>query len=214
MCFIKKDKEFMKDYNFKLISNPEVIKWCYEGITDISLKDTESEKKLAKVKEIEKEWGNKIMGTEDGKQWTTVLCQNLVMEALIKLGRKNVRKTEQKKSSLRDKKYDPDLECDDYVYEVKGRSWCTPGTAGEKILGVPLKYGELPRLYKKPLQIVLVGYQEYEAREKFAFGDLLDKNNQTPELKESLEFFKDHNIEYVPFTDILKEIGFKFKIDL
>jgi hypothetical protein len=35
------------------------------------------------------------------------------------------------------------------------------------------------------IQIILVGYQEYEAREKFAFGDLLDKNNQTPELKEN-----------------------------
>ncbi|MDO8518095.1 MAG: hypothetical protein Q7S26_02285 [bacterium] len=191
-----------------LLDNPEVIRWCYEGITKISLKNTESEKKLKESKEIEKEWGNKVLQTTEGKQWTTVLCQDLVMEALIKLGRKNVRKTKPIKSSLRNKKYDPDLECDDYVYEVKGRSWCTPGTAGEKILGVPLKYGELPRLYKKPLQIVLVGYQEYEAREKFAFGDLLDKTNQTKELQESLAFYKEHEIEYVAFTDILKKIGF------
>lgn len=199
----------MRNNNFKLLNNPEVIKWCYEGITDISLKNTEDEKKLKKFKEIEKEWGNKVIQTKDGKQWTTVLCQDLVREALIELGRKNVRKTKPKKSSLRNKKYDPDLECDRYVYEVKGRSWCTPGTAGEKILGVPLKYGELPRLYEKPLQIVLVGYQEYEAREKFAFGDLLDINNQTPELKESLAFYKEHDIEYVAFTDILTKIGFK-----
>jgi len=156
---------------------------------------------------LEKLWGNKVIETLEGKQWTTALCQDLVKEALIKLGRKNVRETTLKKSSLRDKKYDPDLECDEYVYEVKGRSWCTPGTAGEKILGVPLKYGELPRLYKKPLQIVLVGYQEYEAREKFAFGDLLDPKNQTAELRNSLAFFKEHDIEYVAFTDILKKIG-------
>jgi len=110
--------------------------------------------------------------------------------------------------SVRNKKYNPDLECDEFVYEVKGRSWSTSGTAGEKILGVPLKYGELPRLYKKPLQIILVGYQEYEAKEGFAFGDLLDKNNQTKELKESLAFYKEHNIEYVAFTDILRRIGF------
>lgn len=198
----------MQKNSLNLLGNPEVIKWCYEGITDISLRNTESEKKLTESKEIEKEWGNRMIQTEEGKQWTTVLCQDLVMEALIRLGRKNVRATTAKKSSLRDKKYDPDLECDEYVYEVKGRSWSTPGTAGEKILGVPLKYGELPRLYNKPLQIVLVGYQEYEAREKFAFGDLLDKNNQTPELRESLAFFKEHDIEYVAFTDILKKIGF------
>ncbi len=198
----------MKENSLNLLNNSKVIQWCYEGITKISLKNTENEKKLKESKKIEKDWGNKVIHTLEGKQWTTVLCQDLVMEALIKLGRKNVRKTEQKKSSLRDKKYDPDLECDNYVYEVKGRSWCTPGTAGEKILGVPLKYGELPRLYKKPLQIILVGYQEYEAREKFAFGDLLDKNNQTPELKESLAFYKEHEIEYIAFTDILKKIGF------
>ena len=198
----------MKKEQLELLNNKEVIKWCYEGITDISLRNTESEKKLKESKNIEQNWGNTVIKTIGGKQWTTVLCQDLVMEALVKLGRKNVRTTTSKKSSLRNKKYDPDLECDDYVYEVKGRSWSTPGTAGEKILGVPLKYGEIPRLYKKPLQIILVGYQEYEAREKFAFGDLLDKNNQTPELRESLAFYKEHNIEYVAFTDILKKIGF------
>lgn len=197
----------MKKENLDLLTNQKVIQWCYEGITDVSLINTESDKKLKESKEIEQAWGNSVIRTVGGKQWTTVLCQSLVMEGLIRLGRKNVRKTQLIKSSLRDKKYDPDLECDEYVYEVKGRSWSTPGTAGEKILGVPLKYGELPRLYKKPLQIVLVGYQEYEAREKFAFGNLLDKNDQTPELRESLAFYKEHDIEYVAFTDILKKIG-------
>ena len=82
------------------------------------------------------------------------------------------------------------------------------GTAGEKILGVPLKYGEVPRLYHKPLKIVLIGYQEYEARNAWQFGDLLDSNNQTIELKEALAYHKLHNIEYVGFTDILKELGY------
>ena len=131
------------------------------------------------------------------------------MEGLIRLGRKNVRKTTPRKSTLRDKKYHPDLECDDYVYEVKGSNWCVTGTAGEKILGVPLKYGEVPRVYDKPLQIILVGYQEYEAKEGYAFGDLLDKENQTQELQDSLAFYKEHDIEYVAFTDILKRIGLK-----
>ncbi|MCX6737087.1 MAG: hypothetical protein NTW73_03330 [Candidatus Parcubacteria bacterium] len=38
---------------------------------------------------------------------------------------------------------------------------------------------------------------------------MLDKNNQTPELKESLAFYKERDIEYVAFTDILTKIGFK-----
>ena len=196
----------MKKESLKLLSNFKVIQWCYEGITPISLKNTSNAEKLKISKRTEDKWGNKVVGGSGGGQWTTVLCQDLVMEALIKLGRKNVKKAMPKQSSVKEKDYQPDLESDEYVYEVKGRNWTTPGTAGEKILGVPLKYGELPSLYKKPLQIILVGYQEYEAKQGFAFGDLLDKNNQTPELKESLAFYKEHEIEYVAFTDILKKI--------
>lgn len=200
----------MKKNSLQLLDNLEVIKWCYEGITDNSLRNTTDKRKLAISKKIEDEWGNQIIREKNNGQWTTRLCEGVVKEALIQLGRKNVSNTTtSKRSSLRDKKYNPDLECDDFVYEVKGRSWNTSGTAGEKILGVPLKYGEVPRLYKKPLQIILVGYQEYEAREGFAFGDLLDRGNQTRELQDSLAFYKDHEIEYVAFTDILGKIGLK-----
>jgi len=190
-----------------LLASSEVIRWCYVGITDVSLKNTSAPKKLSESKRIEDEWGDKMVGGNGGGQWSTKLCENLVMEALTMLGRQNVRKTTQIKSSVRDKKYSPDLESDEYVYEVKGRSWTTSGTAGEKILGVPLKYGEIPKLYGKPLQIILVGYQEYEAREGFAFGDLLDSTNQTTELHESLAFYKEQHIEYVAFTDILRKLG-------
>ena len=193
-----------------LLSNKEVIRWCYEGITLLSLKNTSNAIILAKAKTVENSWGNSIIESAGGGQWTTKLCQDLVMEGLIKLGRKNVRKAALIKSSVRDKQYQPDLECDEYVYEVKGRNWCVPGTAGEKILGVPLKYGELPNLLNKPLQIVLVGYQEYEAKNGFAFGNLLDEEKQTKELHESLAFYKEHKIEYVAFTDILNKIGLSY----
>lgn len=196
-----------EENSLNLLDNKEVIQWCFGGITKPSLKDTSNKDALVESNKIEKEWGNKIIGENNSAQWTTKLCEEVVKEALIRLGRKNVKRTTSKKSSIREKSYNPDLECDDYVYEVKGRSWTTTGTAGEKILGVPLKYGEVPSLYEKPLQIILVGYQEYEAREGFAFGDLLDKKNQTEELQESLAFYKEHDIEYVAFTDILEKIG-------
>jgi len=196
----------MKKENLKLLENKEVIRWCYEPVTDFSLVNTTDNKKLKSANKKEKDWARSVIGGV-GNQWTTRLCQDLVKEALIKLGRKNVTSSTSIQSSIRTKKYSPDLESDEYVYEVKGRSWSTAGTAGEKILGVPLKYGELPRLYKKSLQIILVGYQEYEARKAFAFGDLLDKKEQTEELKESLAFYKEHNIEYIGFTDILKKLG-------
>ena len=199
------------------MQNDQVLRWCYEGITEVTLANLSSfprslgSKKilLDKANVTERDWGNQLMGTKDGGQWTTVFCQNLVKEALEKLGKKNVRATTSKKSSLREKSYDPDLECDDFVYEVKARSWTMSGTAGEKVLGVPLKYGEVPRLYHKPLKIVLIGYQEYEARHMWQFGDLLDSNNQTQELKDALTYHKQHGIEYIGFTDLLKELGYE-----
>lgn len=199
-----------------MLDNSEVIKWCFEGVTEVTLanlasfpKSAGSKKKLLENANItERDWGNRLMGTEDGGQWTTIFCENLVKEALEKLKRKNVRSITSKKSSLRDIDYKPDLECDDYVYEVKGRSWTMTGTAGEKILGVPLKYGEVPRLYHKPLKIVLIGYQEYEARNEWQFGDLLDSNNQTQELKDALAYHKKHGIEYIGFTEILNQLGY------
>lgn len=198
------------DTELHLLDNPQVIRWCYEPFTAISLRDTSNEKKLVGAKKEEKAWGNSVIGATGSSQWTTRLCQEVVREALIRLGRENVRKLTQIQSSVRKKKYDPDLESNEYVYEVKGRGWCTPGTAGEKILGVPLKYGELPTLFRKPLRIVLVGYQEYEAKEGFAFGNLFNSSTQTKELQDGLRYFKDHKIEYVAFTDILKEIGLPF----
>lgn len=193
-----------------LLQKREVLRWCHEPLTPRSLVDGASKKILKPFAAEEKEWANQVLGRTDLKQWTTTLGQNIVHEALEKLGRKNVRRTQGMTSSIRDKDYEPDLECDDFVYEVKARSWTTPGTAGEKILGTPLKYGEVPRLYHKPLQIVLVAYQEYEARHGWGFGDLLDSKNQTSELSESLAFFKTQHIEYVALTDILTKIDLPY----
>jgi len=190
----------------ELLNNTEVIKWCFGPITANSLVNTSNPALLKDANIEEKNWARSVIGGA-GNQWSTQLCQDIVRDALIMLGRYNVIANTSRKSTLRDKKYCPDLECDNYVYEVKGRSWSTPGTAGEKILGVPLKYGELPSLYGKPLKIILVGYQEYEARNGFGFGDLLDSSKQTEELRSALEYFRLHGIEYTGFTEILNELG-------
>jgi len=194
----------------RLLKNKKVIKWCYEGLFDVSLKNTSNSDMLKPFAEKERIWGNEILNNKKiNTQWTTKFCEEIVKEALIALERGNVSKITKIDSSLERKQYDPDLKCDKFVYEVKGRSWSTTGTAGEKILGVPVKYGELPELIGKPLQIILVGYQEYEARHGFACGNLLDLGEQTEELKSTLEFYKSMNIEYIAFTDILRELGLK-----
>ena len=192
---------------YKYLDNKEVIRWCYEGVTEYTLALGTDRHRLAVANKEERRWGNEIMGTIDGNQWTTLLCQDMVKEALTAMGRKNVRPAMPVRSSIREKTYRPDLVCDEYVYEVKGRSWTVTGTAGEKILGVPIKYGEVPRLFDKPLQIILVAYQEYEARKAWGFGDLLNNAEQTEALRDVLHYHSKHNIEYIGFTDILKGIN-------
>lgn len=196
----------MQTYN--LLKNPEFIKWCQIWITKETLATTSSDKILKPYALIEKEWWNKLIKDEENKQWTTLLCQEAVREALLALWYNNVNNSRKFKSTVRNKWYDPDLESDEAVWEVKWRNWTTPWTAWEKILWTPLKYSEVPKLYWKPLKIVLVWYEEYEAKHHFACGNIIDKSWwRTQELDDMLNFFKTKDIEYIAFTDLLRKLN-------
>ena len=120
---------------------------------------------------------------------------------------KNVRWARRIKSTTSKKGYQPDLECDDFVWEIKWRSWTTTWTGWEKILWTPLKYSEIPKLYGKPLRIITVWYQEWEAKNGFACGNLVKpEERSTEELKKMLILFKKLDIEYFWFTDLLEEL--------
>lgn len=138
----------------------------------------------------EKIWGNKINGTTDIIQWTTHLGENLVKDTLEKLGF-NITKPVKKNH------YQPDFEIETGIVEVKTRNWTTPGTAGEKVFGVPYKYSDVPRLYGKPLFIVCVGYQEFEltCKNTRIFG-----KDISPEKKNMLEYWSKMNIYFIPFS--------------
>ena len=75
-----------------------------------------------------------------------------------------------KKSTGKKSYYVMDIIEEDTIYECKMRRYTCTGTAGDKILGVPGKYSEVPINTKKPVQIVLFGYQEYEALNDFEIG--------------------------------------------
>lgn len=75
---------------------------------------------------------------------------------------------------------------------MKTRNYSTPGTSGEKILGTPLKYIDIPKITGKPLFIVLVGYQEYEAT--YIFKLFHDLSN---EKKAVLDTYSNLGIYYV-----------------
>lgn len=141
----------------------------------------------------EKTWGNNIIGECQGKNgnWTTKLGECLVFKTLQERGL-NPRYPQKIEG------FEPDIETDNAIWEVKSRSWTTSGTAGEKIMGTPFKYASIPRLYSKPLNIVCVAYQEHEARQWGLFGD----DGSTPERTAQIQFWKSQQINFVPFSSI------------
>ena len=189
-----------------LLKNKEFLDWCYWWITELTLISTSNSTKLKPYVKEENEWGNKLIWQENNNQWTTLLCEWAVKELLKELWYKNLRNARKLQSSNSKKKYNPDWECDDFVWEVKWRNWTTPWTAWEKILWTPLKYSEIPRLYWKPLRIVCVWYQEWEAKNWFACWNLINpKDRWTEELAKMLLLFKKLKIEYIGFTDLLEK---------
>jgi hypothetical protein len=171
----------------------EIIEWTKTPITKTSLLNTSNNKFLKKSAQKEKEWGNRMIKQKDNNQWTTNLGESLVFRILKDKG-KNPRRCERKNG------YEPDIETDDAIYEVKTRNWSTPGTAGEKVYGTPFKYAEIPQIYKKPLKIVCVAYQEYELRNKNTplIGDKVRETH-----RKILDFYKTFDIEIIGFSQLI-----------
>ena len=150
------------------------------------------EKQRKEEEEKEKLWGNAMIGQNGNGQWTTKLGEELVFDVLELMG-KNPRKTKSING------FKPDLETDDYIYEVKTSNWWVSGTAGEKVLGTWIKYQDIPELFGKPLRIVCVAFQEYElehGKVKY-FG-----KNISEKTKKLFELAKSWNIEYIRFSDL------------
>jgi len=103
--------------------------------------------------------------------------------------------------------YQPDTEVDDAIWEAKANTFFTEGTAGEKILGCPFKYAEIPDLYGKPLKILCMGGAERLCREKY--GNL-PGHKCSKQKQKFIDFFRENNIEFIGATDILNTIsGYK-----
>lgn len=178
----------------------ERIAWATtkpEKIKKTQNKTIGAQKKEAERKE--REWGNSMIGQTNNGQWTTLLGEQLVYDVL-KLRGENPKKVERKGG------FEPDWECDDYIYEVKTSNWWVTGTAGEKVLGTWIKYQDIRELYGKPLRIVCVANQEYElehGKVKYFGKNITDKTAQ------ALELAKSWGIEYVRFSDLIAPISYK-----
>ena len=153
-----------------------------------------------KYKLLEDKWGRNILKIHRpdlklDKQWTNKFGEHLCEEIFTLIGKK-VSKPMKKNN------YQPDCETENFIIEVKTGTFHTSGTAGEKILGCPFKYCEVPDLYSKPLKILCIGGAEKICREQY--GNL-EGVKCSIQKKKFINFFKDNNIEYVGVTDILKE---------
>jgi hypothetical protein len=179
-----------KTYDLKYLSKQNVVEWV--------LGDPKFVKSLTKEKEDK--WGRELIGYNTN-QWTTRLGENVLKEILLLSG-DSPERIQSPLKGINSKKLIPDFETKNGLYENKARTYQTTGTAGEKILGTPLKYCECYRLYKKPLHIICMAYQEKEADESFHLFD-----PKSAELKKLLNFYEEEfKIKYVKASDMLKKL--------
>jgi len=188
-----------EDKRIVLLRCKEVVMWLFGDLSflpPIQKKNKTADE--AKYKVLEDTWGQTVLRTRRpdlklDKQWTNKFGEHLWEEIMMLEG---------KKPSKPEKKvnYQPDGETDDAIWEVKAGTFYTSGTAGEKILGCPFKYAEIPDLHGKPLQILCMGGAERQCREQY--GNLPGAKC-TPQKKRFLDFFHENKIQYVGATDLL-----------
>lgn len=183
-----------------LLRKKEVIQWLFGDLS--FLPEIEKKNKTAdeaKYKVLEDNWGQATLKIRRpdlklDKQWTNKFGEHICEEIYSLLG-KVVSKPVKKEH------YQPDSEVDDAIVEAKAGTFHTGGTAGEKILGCPFKYAEIPELYGKSLKILCMGGAEKVCRE--SYGNLPGVKC-SPQKKKFLDFFRENRIEYIGASDILK----------
>lgn len=185
-----------------LLRRKEVIQWIFGDLSYLPCVEKKN-KTLdeSKYKLLEDKWGQdtlKILRPDLklNKQWTNRFGEYLCQEIYTLMG-KDVSKPMKKEH------YQPDCEIDTNIIEVKTGTFHTSGTVGEKILGCPFKYAEIPDLYLKPLTILCIGGAEKVCREQY--GNLVGIKCSIQK-KRFLDFFKENKIEYIGATDILTSL--------
>jgi hypothetical protein len=173
----------------------ERINWAITKPSKLKKHSFSIKQQTKEEQKKERIWGNEMICQKNNGQWTTKLGENLVKDILVLRG-ENPRTVERKEG------FQPDWETDDYIYEVKTSNWWVSGSAGEKVLGTWIKYQNIPEIYGKPLRIICVANQEEEllnGKTRFFGKDISSKT------KKALGLAKSWDIEYVRFSDFVKE---------
>lgn len=183
-----------------LLRHKDVIRWLHGELSFLpSIKNINKTLDQKLYKAIEDKWGQDLLRIRRpdlklDKQWTNKFGEHICEEIYILLGKYVL-------NPVKKNHYQPDLEVDNAILEAKAQTFYTSGTAGEKILGSPFKYAEVPELYGKPLKIVCIGGAEKICREQY--GNLPGEKSSIQKNK-ILECFKEIGIEYIGATDILR----------
>jgi len=193
------------DGDIKLLRDEEVVKWICGDTEFLNIfEETRNKSNDDKKRKINEDiWGwNKYndlikpLKEISKKQWTTCFGQTIGKELYL-LQNNKVWKPKKKNN------YEPDLEIDSHIVEIKTQTFFTTGTAGEKILGSPFKYASIPKLYSKPLVILCIGGAEKISREMY--GNLGSK--ASAEQRKLLNFLSSElSIRFEGAIDILKKI--------
>jgi len=186
------------------LNNREVLKWIY-GNNDF-LPSYTHKKHTTKEREVLKKeediWGRSILkkcrpDLEVKQLWTGKLGEELCNEFYTLLGY-TVNKPVKKEH------FQPDLEVENSILEIKTETYYTDGTAGEKILGCPFKYCEVPKLYNKKLTIVCLGGAEKACREEY--GCLPGPKYKGTKRQLINMYRKQLKIEYIGVTDLCNKL--------
>jgi len=182
-----------------LLRQKEVVQWLFGDLSFLpAIEKKNKSTDEARYKVLEDRWGQAVLKMRRpdlklDKQWTNKFGEHLC-EEMYALRGQTVSKPAKKEH------YQPDLEVADAILEVKTGTFHTAGTAGEKILGCPFKYAEIPALYDKPLKILCLGGAEKACRE--SYGNLPGAKCSLQKNK-FLQFFRENQIEYVGASDLL-----------
>jgi hypothetical protein len=182
-----------------LLREKTVVQWIFGDLS--FLPPITSKNKTADTavrKELEDAWGRDILkgrrpDLKLDKQWTNRFGEYIVKEIQYVLGKSP-------KEPIIIQHLKPDLETETHIIEVKTQTFYTTGTAGEKVMGAPFKYAEVPTLYGKPLHIVCLGGIEAFGRTDYGF---FPGPKCTPEKRRHLDNWKESRIEFLAATDLL-----------
>jgi hypothetical protein len=186
-----------------LLKNKQVLQWLFNDLSFLNPTNATQpiKNKCKDMKTLEDAWGRAVMKSLRpdlgmDKQWTNLFGEYMCKELYALQGKATSK-------PLNKNNFQPDVEIDDAIVEVKTQTYHTTGTAGEKIMGAAFKYAEIPELYGKPLKIMCFGGAEKICRE--SYGNLPGKKCSTQKQK-FLDFFRQNQITYVGATDVLRSI--------